>query len=309
MRKYTSVTEADLDNWRARGFVVREKEKKAIKGAAPKPRLEFTCEVCGKIFLREIYEVERVNRVGYCSNSCSGIASRKPCPDVPQLLARYKAGQSMNSISKIWQVSDMTIRKWLVEEGVTIREMGPAVSIAQTGKRHSEEWNQAISKGHSGKGINHHTAGRKNSIFTSPERANQRSKGGFRPHLGIYVRSSWENNYGIYLNWLKDQRKIIGWEYEADTFKFTEIKKGCVSYTPDFKITEIDGRIVYHEVKGYMDQPSRTKISRMKKYYPDIPLIIIDGVFFKDCERQGLCRLLPHWECKHKKLEIENTNG
>jgi len=100
-------------------------------------------------------------------------------------------------------------------------------------------------------------------------------KGGTRKDLGIYVRSSWEANYARYLNFLKKNREIQDWEYEPDTFYFENIKRGTRSYTPDFKIMENDGEIIYHEVKGYMDQKSRTKLNRMKKYYPEIKIILI----------------------------------
>lgn len=103
-----------------------------------------------------------------------------------------------------------------------------------------------------------------------------RAKSGTRPDLGIYVRSAWEANWARYLNWLQKNGQIKSWAYEPDTFEFLEIKRGTRFYTPDFKITENDGEIVYHEIKGYMDQKSRTKLDRMARYHPDVRIRVID---------------------------------
>lgn len=119
-------------------------------------------------------------------------------------------------------------------------------------------------------------------------------RGGKRDDLGIYVRSSWEANYARYLNWLKDKGEIISWEYEVDTFWFEGIKRGNVAYTPDFKVTEKDGSIIYHEVKGYMDDKSKVKLNRMAKYHPDIKIIIIGHKEYKELKK--IKQLIPNWE-------------
>ena len=109
-----------------------------------------------------------------------------------------------------------------------------------------------------------------------PQTRSRRGRGGKREDLGgLYVRSSWEANYARYLQWLVGQGEIASWEYEPDTFEFEAIKRGTRFYTPDFKITNNDGTIEYHEIKGYMDDRSRVKLKRMAKYYPDVPLMVI----------------------------------
>jgi hypothetical protein len=112
---------------------------------------------------------------------------------------------------------------------------------------------------------------------------------------GLYVRSSWEANYCRYLNWLIAQGQITKWEYEPDIFEFTKIKRGCRSYLPDFKITNLDGSIEYHEVKGWMDTKSITKLSRMAKYYPEIKLIIIAKDEYYAI-RNSVKSFIPEWE-------------
>ena len=111
----------------------------------------------------------------------------------------------------------------------------------------------------------------------------------------LYVRSSWEANYARYLNWLKEIGEIKDWEYEPETFWFHTIKRGTRSYTPDFRVTNPDGSIEYHEVKGWMDQRSRTKLARMAKYYPEIPIVLIDAAVYKGIAANA-SSIVPNWE-------------
>ncbi len=124
--------------------------------------------------------------------------------------------------------------------------------------------------------------------------SSSRAKSGFRADLGLYVRSRWEANYARYLNWLKAKGHITGWAYEPDTFWFEAIKRGTRSYTPDFKVTENDGRVVYHEVKGWMDAKSATKLKRMAKYYPDVAIVVIDRASYNAIRKWR--QLIPDWE-------------
>ena len=112
---------------------------------------------------------------------------------------------------------------------------------------------------------------------------------------GLFVRSSWEANYARYLNWLVGLGEIAAWEYEPDTFWFDEIKRGTRSYTPDFKITNNDGTVDYHEVKGWMDQKSRTKLKRMAKYYPNVKVTLIDADAYYAIARD-VSGFIPNWE-------------
>lgn len=112
---------------------------------------------------------------------------------------------------------------------------------------------------------------------------------------GLYVRSAWEANYARYLNWLKEIGSIENWEYEADTFEFAEIKRGTRFYTPDFKVYEGDGRVVYHEVKGWMDPASKTKLSRMARYYPEVRIVVIDADAYGAIKKE-VRRFIANWE-------------
>lgn len=123
----------------------------------------------------------------------------------------------------------------------------------------------------------------------------QRSKSGRREDLdNRYFRSSWEANYARYLNWLIEHDEIAGWEYEVETFEFP-VNRGNVRYLPDFKITNNDGSVEYHEVKGYMDKNSAVKLKRMAKYYPDVKLILIDKPVYESIKKQ-MQKMIPNWE-------------
>ena len=97
-----------------------------------------------------------------------------------------------------------------------------------------------------------------------------------------YFRSKWEANYALFLDFLIKNGEIVNWEYEPETFFFEKIKLGTRSYRPDFKVFNNNGSTEIHEVKGYMDAKSKTKLKRMAKYFPDVKLILIDVVFYKD---------------------------
>lgn len=109
-----------------------------------------------------------------------------------------------------------------------------------------------------------------------------------------YMRSGWEYNYAWYLEWLRKRGEIKKWEYEAETFWFEAIRRGVRSYTPDFKIFKNDGSIEYHEVKGWMDSKSKTKLKRMEKYYPDVILHVIGEAEYKSIREWST--LIPGWE-------------
>ena len=125
--------------------------------------------------------------------------------------------------------------------------------------------------------------------------AYSRCKGGRREDIGdFYFRSAWEANYARYLNLLISYGKIARWEYEPDTFVFEGETRGAISYLPDFKVWAHDGSFAYHEVKGWMDGRSKTKLKRMKKHYPHVKIIVIGEREYKKISEYA--RLIPGWE-------------
>lgn len=109
-----------------------------------------------------------------------------------------------------------------------------------------------------------------------------------------FFKSSWEVVYAKYLEWLKNKKEIIDWHYEVKTFWFEQIKRGVRSYTPDFEVINKNGKIEFHEVKGWMDSKSKTKLRRMKKYYPDIKMILIDAEIYREIKKfEKLFEIVP----------------
>ncbi len=123
-----------------------------------------------------------------------------------------------------------------------------------------------------------------------------RCRGGKRADLGnIYFRSAWEANYARYLNFLVSKGQIAGWAFEPKTFEFPDIKRGTRAYTPDFRIDLNTGAHEWHEVKGWMDAKSKTRLARFAKRFPQERLLVIDSKWFKSANTT-VGRILPGWE-------------
>ena len=60
-------------------------------------------------------------------------------------------------------------------------------------------------------------------------------------------RSRLEAQYAARLQWAKLAGTIAAWAYEPDEI---ELAPGVV-YTPDFRVTRLDGEVEYHETKGW----------------------------------------------------------
>lgn len=111
----------------------------------------------------------------------------------------------------------------------------------------------------------------------------------------VYFRSAWEANYGRYLQWQKEQNLIQNWLHEPQTFWFEKIKRGAVTYLPDFKVINNDGSHFWVEVKGWMDARSKTKIKRFEKYFTEEKLIVIQGDWFRK-NSPKISVLIKDWE-------------
>jgi len=90
--------------------------------------------------------------------------------------------------------------------------------------------------------------------------AYRHTKSGFREDLNLNMRSNWEANTARIMNLYK-----IKFEFEPKVFYFP-IKRGTKSYTPDFFLSSTGE---WMEIKGYLDDKSKLKIKRFKKYYPE----------------------------------------
>lgn len=147
---------------------------------------------------------------------------------------------------------------------------------AAIGKKSKEQWERMTEEEISDRGLKSQKTRVKNGT-AQQGRPNASWKCGHRTIGGYerYYRSRWEANYARYLQYLKETGEIKKWEHEPKTFWFEKIKRGTRSYLPDFRVTLKDGTKVWHEVKGWMDARSKTKLKRFAKYYPEETMILI----------------------------------
>jgi hypothetical protein len=110
-----------------------------------------------------------------------------------------------------------------------------------------------------------------------------------------YFRSKQEANYARWLEFQRQQGMIKAWEHEPTTFWFDGIKRGINNYKPDFRVTKLDDSVEYHEVKGWMDSKSKTKLKRMAKYHPDVVLKLFDIKWYRAASTK-LARIIQGWE-------------
>jgi hypothetical protein len=134
------------------------------------------------------------------------------------------------------------------------------------------------------------------------ERATATWKAGWREIGGIrkFYRSRWEANYARYLEWLRSLGEIMAWAHEPKTFWFEGVRRGAVSYLPDFWVREANGREAFHEVKGWMDDRSKTKLRRMTKYHPEVRIVVIRAKQYHAIERK-VRPLIPDWETQTRR--------
>lgn len=172
------------------------------------------------------------------------------------------------------------------------------------GKKHTQKTKDRLSKANTGRPMP--SASVMKSLKTKAAKygraahnglASRSWKAGWRVIGGarIYARSRWEANYARYLEHLRSLGKIEKWEHEPETFWFEPVESGCRSFLPDFRVTEIGGHVAYHEVKGWMDERSRTTIRRMAEFHPSVTLHVLDAVWYRGHAKE-LSMTVPGWE-------------
>lgn len=192
-----------------------------------------------------------------------------------------------------------SIKKYIKEQGHPKGATGMRHTIeskAAIGKAAKEHWDGMTEKERSTHVLKGLKTREKNGTLYDQDRKTS-WKQGWRTIGGIdkYYRSRWEANYARYLEWLKKQGQIRAWEHEPETFWFGGIMRGVRSYLPDFRVIENNGDVIYHEVKGWMDDRSKTKIKRMAKYHPGITLLVIEAKGYKAIAKQ-MSSLIEEWE-------------
>lgn len=135
-------------------------------------------------------------------------------------------------------------------------------------------------------------------------------KGGEREIGGVkkYFRSSWEANFARFLETMKNEGSIHKWEHEPDTFWFYNVQRGCRMYCPDFKIWMNTSDFIYIEIKGWMDQRSKTKLDRMAENYPEETVIVLSKDDMNRIENK-YGPMIDGWELGSKRSHYGWRNG
>ncbi|GAC1382259.1 MAG: hypothetical protein NVSMB30_29860 [Hymenobacter sp.] len=125
--------------------------------------------------------------------------------------------------------------------------------------------------------------------MTKTWKAGWREIGGKRS----FYRSRWEANYARVLQHELEKGAILSWEHEPDRFQFINHETNCRSYLPDFKVLTTAG-IAYHEVKGWLDERSKSIFRLMAAEYPDVQIVVINAAWFKTNKHYQF--ILSEWE-------------
>jgi len=247
-------------------------------------KAECICKTCGIIFRCKPSHIEKGEGI-YCSRNCQFESHRKRkvvcknCGKIFETYPSYKSyycsrkcvGEAKNT--KIKRFCITCNKEFLIKRCETLRKDKNGVGSFCSNECKAKQMS-------------------KNPLTVFGKIRG--SHGGKRNDLNLYVRSGWEANYARYLNFLVSKHIIESWEYEPDTFEFP-VKRGSKFYTPDFKIININKEIEYHEVKGYLDAQSQTKLRRMNKYYPDINMQLIDSNVYHTIRKQ-FEKIIENWE-------------
>lgn len=208
--------------------------------------------------------------------------------------ALFTPDQRKTTTQKMWQKKKLTEPDWHPRGMMGKKHTDECKKII--GKKSKNAWQKMTQKRKQERSVKIAQTRDKNGTFATP-RPHTTWKGGWREIGGIkkYYRSRWEANYARYLHWLKERGEIVSWAHEPKVFWFDGVKRGTVSYLPDFCVVEKSGEEVYHEVKGWMDKRSITKLKRMKKYHPKVKMVVVAAKEYKAISTV-VSRIIKDWE-------------
>lgn len=102
-----------------------------------------------------------------------------------------------------------------------------------------------------------------------------------------------ESNVYRYLTECHPHIKLV--EYEPHLFTTRDGLPTGYSYLPDFRVTTHANKTIYIEVKGVMDKRSETILGIMKKYRPDIKIVVVDGPVYAKIKKE-FSKSVKGWE-------------
>lgn len=244
-----------------------------------RPRKQFTCEACGKLYWLTEAAIAAKEREGITPRCCS----RKCWISIKRLSnTRICCARCGKSVSvKGHRASQQFCSKQC------------------SGLAGSEEWKAkriSTSCEVCGKAIEytHYTYSNRERHFCSRECMSKHVgdwaistgfKDGVRADIGFYVRSSWEANIIRFFRYMK-------WPHEYERKRF---RLSTSWYTPDFYVNGF-----WVEVKGYMRADAARKIDEFRSLYPDETLVVLDESLYDAIEKEFSGRVL-NWEAAYVK--------
>lgn len=117
------------------------------------------------------------------------------------------------------------------------------------------------------------------------------------------LKSNWEFNIVMYLEYIKLLGLIDEWSYEKERFTFDVNEFGIRSYTPDFFITK-NGYTRIIELKGWNDEKSINKRKLMNTFYPNVEIEVWDQNKYYLIEKEYKQKINT-WDYR---LTIKNDN-
>lgn len=94
---------------------------------------------------------------------------------------------------------------------------------------------------------------------------------------GIKFDSTMEADYYYYLKLKKSRNEIKDFSLQPkfiliDKFKYNGKAIRAITYTPDFKVENLDGSIEYIDTKGFPTEVSKLKKKMFHYFYPNLTL-------------------------------------
>lgn len=202
-------------------------------------------KVCAYAECKSIYKVRNADFLKknsiFCSQECQDFYGALFYPTKDEIEKQITNGKTFQEISQIFKMPQGALYELYLNYGLPGRSSDVSkVYIFEENKNQKQNRSTLLKQ-----------TGR------SPV---NKFKGGYKPYLGVSIRSGWENNVLLWLNYKK-----VKWEYEPKVFYFNEVKRGTKGYTPDIWLPK---EKLWIEVKGYLSSVDKTKIKRFKKYYP-----------------------------------------
>ena len=106
----------------------------------------------------------------------------------------------------------------------------------------------------------------------------------------VHFKSKLEGNWALYLQFLKEQKHIIEWQYEPEILTFEGETQAPVRWIPDFYVTELDESETIHECKGKMTGQVNSKARKCRARWDNDLWLIFSSIPTKSAANMNNAR-------------------